>query len=346
MNKARFSDSNSHSQDSNRPAASSAFRVVRLSSPAFWSRFETFFSNLKYVFSNAIKPSRAARLAMSNNFGPIPGILIAKTQFTRVQALSISLHVFVLALMILPMLPILVPFSTGQRHTSLVAPTGLLSIYARQIAPGRDAAHGGGGGGEHNPITASIGRAPIFASIQLTPPAVKPPEDPKMSAPPSLLGPPELLLNNLNLNKWGDPNSNLNNDSSGPGGGSGIGGGRNGGVGDGDGRGFGPGMDGGTGTGPYTQGTHGLGFPTCLFCPNPQFSSEAIKAKVAGTVLLEAIINADGRATNIRIVRGLGFGLDENAIEAVRHWRFKPAMGPDNKPAAVAAPIEVSFHIY
>jgi len=100
------------------------------------------------------------------------------------------------------------------------------------------------------------------------------------------------------------------------------------------------------GNGPYGQGRNGYGFPTCVYCPNPQFSGEAIKAKVAGTVLLSAIVTADGRATNIRVVRGLGFGLDENAIEAVRHWRFRPALGPDRKPAAVTAPIEVIFHIY
>jgi protein TonB len=346
MNKAHVSDSNPHSEDSNHPAVSFAFGVSQLSSSATRSRIETFYSNLKYVIRNAIAPATAARLDFANSLGPVPGISTMSPQFTRVQALSLSLHVLVLALMILPMLPIWAPFSTGQRRTPLIVPSDLFSSYARQLPPGADQAHGGGGGGEHNPIPASVGRAPIFGSIQLTPPAVKPPEDPKMPAPPSLLGPTELHLNSPNLSNWGDPNSNVSNDSSGPGGGSGIGGGHNGGIGDGDGRGFGPGMDGGTGNGPYSQGTHGYGFPTCLYCPNPQFTGEAIKAKVAGTVLISAIITADGRATNIRIVRGLGFGLDDNAIEAVRHWRFRPALGPDHKPAAVVAPIEVIFHIY
>jgi protein TonB len=100
------------------------------------------------------------------------------------------------------------------------------------------------------------------------------------------------------------------------------------------------------GNGPYGQGTRGYGFPTCLYCPNAQFSGEAIKAKVAGSILLAVVVTAAGRATNIRVVRGLGFGLDENAVEAVRHWRFRPALGPDHRPAAVAAPIEVIFHIY
>jgi len=292
--------------------------------------------------------SGAAQLETTSRFGPVPATWPTNTQVTRAQALSASLHVLALALMILPVLPVLGPysFSPHPSHTSLVAPADLLSRYARELMPGFEQAHGGGGGGEHNPITASIGRAPIFLHLQITPPAVKPPDNPSMPVPPSLLGPSDLRLDNPIINKWGDPNSSVNNDSSGPGGGGGIGSGANGGIGDGDGRGFGPGEDGGMGNGPYGQGRNGYGFPTCVYCPNPQFSGEAIKAKVAGTVLLSAIVTADGRATNIRVVRGLGFGLDENAIEAVRHWRFRPALGPDRKPAAVTAPIEVIFHIY
>jgi periplasmic protein TonB len=268
------------------------------------------------------------------------------TQVARVQALSVSLPVLVLVLMTVPLLPILGPFSARPPHTPLVALGGLFSRYARGHAPAADEPHDGGRGGEHDPLRASIGRPPLFANSQFTPPAVKPPDDPKMPAPPARLGSPDLHFDRPNLRTWGDPNSNVSNDASGPGGGSGIGGGHNGGLGDGDGRGYGPGEGGGTGDRFYRQGTNGYGYPICLYCPNPQFSGEAIKAKVAGAVLLEAVITADGRATNIRIIRGLGFGLDENAIEAVRHWRFKPAIGPDHKPAAVAAPLEVVFHIY
>jgi TonB family protein len=59
-----------------------------------------------------------------------------------------------------------------------------------------------------------------------------------------------------------------------------------------------------------------------------------------------AVITADGRATNIRVAKGLGMGLDEKAIEAVRTWRFRPAVGPDGKAAAVSTPIEVVFRLY
>ena len=71
-----------------------------------------------------------------------------------------------------------------------------------------------------------------------------------------------------------------------------------------------------------------------------------MKAKYQGTVLLMAVITADGRATNIRVAKGLGMGLDEKAIEAVRTWRFRPAVGPDGKASAVSTPIEVVFRLY
>ena len=93
-------------------------------------------------------------------------------------------------------------------------------------------------------------------------------------------------------------------------------------------------------------GTGGYGVPECLFCPQPQFSDEAVKSKYMGTVTLVAIINADGRATNIQVVQGAGMGLDEKAIDGVKTWRFRPAVGPDGKPAAVRQTIEVTFRLY
>ena len=71
-----------------------------------------------------------------------------------------------------------------------------------------------------------------------------------------------------------------------------------------------------------------------------------MKAKYQGTVYITAIITADGRATDIQVAKGVGLGLDENAIAAVRTWRFKPALGPNGKPAAVRQTVEVTFHLY
>ena len=92
--------------------------------------------------------------------------------------------------------------------------------------------------------------------------------------------------------------------------------------------------------------SEGHGYPACIYCPQAQYSDEAVKAKYQGTVTLVAIITAEGKATDIQVLKGLGLGLDEKAIEAVRTWRFRPAAGPNGRPAPVRQTIEVTFHLY
>lgn len=94
-------------------------------------------------------------------------------------------------------------------------------------------------------------------------------------------------------------------------------------------------------------GVNGVGIPSCIYCPNPQYTDKARAAKLNGSVVVQAIVTADGRAENLSVVKGheLGLGLDESAIRAVAEWRFKPALGPDGKPVAVLVPVEVTFRI-
>ena len=162
---------------------------------------------------------------------------------------------------------------------------------------------------------------------------------------PTVLGPPELRLPSPNMPNWGDPLAKGITDSGGPGGGGGIGTGCCGGVGSGQGAGVGPGEGWGTGGGAPGAGTNGYGEPACLYCPSPSFSDEAVKAKYQGVVLLRVVVTVDGRATNIQVVKGLGVGLDEKAVEAVRGWKFRPAIGPNGRPAAVTTLIEVTFRL-
>jgi TonB family protein len=90
-------------------------------------------------------------------------------------------------------------------------------------------------------------------------------------------------------------------------------------------------------------GKGGVGYPTCISCPNPDFTPAARQAKRTGIVLLHLTITPEGRAADIVLFKTLGYGLDENAIEAVRKWVFKPALDRDGKPVAVRVTIEVSF---
>ncbi len=91
-------------------------------------------------------------------------------------------------------------------------------------------------------------------------------------------------------------------------------------------------------------GKNGVGYPKCIECPPAQLSDEARKAKFGGMVQLQIVIQADGRPTNIVVVKRLGKGLDEKAVEAVRGWRFQPAYR-DGKPVPVIVNIEVTFRL-
>lgn len=86
--------------------------------------------------------------------------------------------------------------------------------------------------------------------------------------------------------------------------------------------------------------------PNCTYCPQPQYSDEAFKEKIQGSVVVTAVIGPDGRAYSVHVLKGLGHGLDQAAVKAVLNWQFKPANGPDGKPAAVRMLIEVDFRLY
>jgi TonB family protein len=88
----------------------------------------------------------------------------------------------------------------------------------------------------------------------------------------------------------------------------------------------------------------GVSAPALLHKVEPAYTEAARAAKYQGTVLVYAEIGPDGRAGNIRVIRGLGSGLDEKAIEAISQWRFRPGM-KDGQPVTVAATIEVNFRL-
>ena len=88
----------------------------------------------------------------------------------------------------------------------------------------------------------------------------------------------------------------------------------------------------------------GIESPRLLSKIEPGYSKEARAAKIEGTVVLAVEVWEDGSAHNIRVVRSLGLGLDENAIDAVKKWRFSPGT-KDGKPVRVAARIEVKFRL-
>jgi TonB family protein len=87
-------------------------------------------------------------------------------------------------------------------------------------------------------------------------------------------------------------------------------------------------------------------FPACTYCPAPEYSKEGRQAKFNGTVVMRVIIQADGTAINIEVVKSSNIpSLDEKAVETLRQWRFKPAMDRDGNPVPYATSVEVTFHL-
>ncbi len=94
-------------------------------------------------------------------------------------------------------------------------------------------------------------------------------------------------------------------------------------------------------------GANGYTRPDCSYCPAPQYSPEALHEKIQGQVVMDVVVGADGRVHEIVVKKSLGYGMDEQAIHALRDvWIFKPATGPDGQPATVHLLIEVNFHLY
>jgi len=247
--------------------------------------------------------------------------------------LSLVIHGFVIALLI-SISPQFIQnhaereFSRMDTHT-----TRLIAPYLT---------HGGGGGGGRSPLPASAGVLPRLARRQFVPPSTTPPEfKPALLMEATLVAPVETPPNPL-LTRIGDPLGRDGPPSDGPGSNGGIGAGNDGGIGNHRGPGFGD-RDGG---GVEFNGRLGGGIvaPVVLHRVDPEFSEEARKAKYQGTVMLTIVVGEDGKPHAIRVVSGLGLGLDEKAIEAVSQWKFKPAMR-NGRPVPAPATIEVNFRL-
>jgi TonB family protein len=112
--------------------------------------------------------------------------------------------------------------------------------------------------------------------------------------------------------------------SHGPGSGGGAGTGQGTGLGEGEGAGIGRGSGGGTGGGPYRPGS-GVTAPAILHEVKPDYTEEGRRRNLEGDVVLEIVVRSDGTVGNIKLLQGLGAGLDQRATEAVRQWRFSAA---------------------
>jgi TonB family protein len=218
---------------------------------------------------------------------------------------------------------------------------------------------GGGGGGKLEKRPPAGGRMPETSRVQLlapdpTDPQPLMPAEDTMTAAPSVQMPIDILQDqSLSIGDLSAPPTSSR--SSGPGGGGGIGTGTGTGVGAGFGAGVGPGSGGGMGggsgggigggVGPYVAGGN-VKSPVPISQPLPLYTEDARRAKVEGLVVIQAIVRKDGSVDSFRVLRGLGYGLDESAIHTIANkWRFQPGT-INGVPVDVQANIEVSFRLY
>jgi len=300
------------------------------------SLFVSLFNNLK----NTLFPPKLPPLEVTSKPVEVKSMWGLYNPQKKAWLTSMAIHIGVVALAFSLATSKTVQVNVA-RAVSLVAPD--ISPYIPQV-PKPKKMGGGGGGGARDPLPASKGRLPRVAPRQFTPPAalITNP-NPKLAMEPTIIAPPDVNLPQVNMAQYGDPLGRIGPLSSGPGSGGGIGSGSGGGVGPGKGPGYGPGEGGGFGGGVFRVGG-GVTAPVLIYKVEPEYSEEARKAKFQGTVLLYIEVNERGLPQNPRVIRPLGMGLDEKAIEAVMKWRFQPGR-KDGKPVTVAAQVEVNFRL-
>ena len=202
--------------------------------------------------------------------------------------------------------------------------------------------HGGGGGGDRSPTPVSKGKLPKLANEQFVPPMISHVENPKLVMDPTLIIPPDTNIPKMDSPNLGDPLSKSGLASNGFGSGGGMG------------------ADAAVASGRDRDqdlvrvraaawaaapiGSVAACPPSILYKVEPEYSEEARKAKFQGTVLLFVVVDEKGNPRDIKIIRPLGLGLDQKAIEAVEKWKFSPGK-KDGKPVPVQAQIEVNFRL-
>jgi periplasmic protein TonB len=209
----------------------------------------------------------------------------------------------------------------------------------------KDTMGGGGGGGDHDLVDVSKGRLPQLARRQIVPPQIVRNDNPKLAVEPTIVMPKNIQPPDAQMPDIGLPTSSqVRMASNGAGSGAGMGSGRNGGIGSGYGTGYGPGSGGGWGGGIYHV-CGGVSAPLVLSSVDPEYSDEARRAKFTGIVVVALVVDPSGMPQRVHVIRHLGMGLDEKAIEAVEQYRFRPAEY-QGRPVPVEVNIEVNFQIY
>lgn len=229
----------------------------------------------------------------------------------------------------------------------LLPPPSDQIVWLSEPGPGG----GGGGGGNKMPDPPRKAELPGKEKISIPiqkPPQIEPPKDPPKEEPKPI---EEITIPALQQASAAETltgaidtkpaPADTFSQGSGIGGGAGTGAGT--GSGPGTGSGLGPGSGGGVGGGSYRPG-NGVTTPVPLNEVKPQYTSEAMRARIQGTVWVECVVQPSGVCTEVHVVRSLDptFGLDREAVRAAQQWRFRPGTRL-GQPVPVLVTIELSF---
>jgi protein TonB len=273
------------------------------------------FSELYETVRDVFFPPKLPPLELTSKPIPVPDPMAVKRNPWAVGA-SAVLNGGIIALLLVTVVK---PF-IEKKPVVAVTPIDLTE-------PKLDGPHGGGGSPDKAPpVKGKV--PPKMQAPQVTPQLVEP--------PPPTVDIQDPIPEDSKLPNFGMANSNLRLSSGGGGTGGGFGSGHGLGYGDGTGGNWGGGLEhvGGKVTAPYQ-----------INQVEAEFSDEARRAKYQGIVVVAIIVDKQGNPQNPRVVRALGMGLDEKAIEAVMKYKFHPAM-KDGKPVAVPVNIEINFRLY
>jgi len=222
---------------------------------------------------------------------------------------------------------------SNEIHSVLPMPRDLLDTLR-----GHNPSGGTNSGMGHDLLPPTQGDPPPRSSIQIVKPMIPQNQHPEIPIPPTILdasAPRILTPVDIGLPTMADRNN-----SSGRAKGNTIGEGP-----DDESIGNVPGNGVGIGgpLGPYRPGVTD---PRCAYCPDPRYTDEAREAKLQGRVTLRVLVGADGRALQIRVVQGIGLGLDERAAQAIRGWKFVPARDAAHHAVPEWVTVEAVFRLF
>jgi len=299
-------------------------------------------ANLWESIQDVFFPKKLPPLELTSTPIPVPDRLAVKYNPWAVGTATVVNGAILLLVLFLGARAVVKVITKPRQVTNI--DVGDLNLSAPKAA---QTAGGGGGGGSHDIVDPIKGKLPKLDKAPITPPMVPILEKPKLEVPSAIMVQPDLKLpDNPTLPNIGVTNSaNVTLASNGQGTGSGMGTGSGGGLGSGTGNGWGPGTGGNAGGGLFRIGG-GVSAPVPIISPEAEFSDEARRAKYQGVCLVSLIVDAQGNPQNPRIIRALGMGLDEKALEAVRKYKFKPALKDGKTPVPVMITIEVNFRLY